>query len=147
MGKIDGGLRALFRQRILGFDWVSIESGTTGGGIPDLNFCTPGPPACEGWIELKQTGGHAVTLNPEQVGWISRRVRNGGRVWIAVRQQAAAGPRRAARDALWLIPGRYAVQAKAGGLRALEDLSGVRAWHGGPSGGWDWQAIAAALVE
>src|SRR4051812_1390886 len=115
---IDGGLRKLFREHVPG-DWTSIESGSTSGGIPDSNFCIPvarrGYLAVEGWIEFKQTKGHAVTLAPAQVGWISRRVRNGGRVWIAVRQQAPAGPRREARDALWLIPGIWAKRAKLEG--------------------------------
>lgn len=143
MAKIDGGLRALFRARVPG-DWTSIESGTTGGGIPDSNFCIRG---VEGWIEYKQTTGHVVTLRPEQTGWLTRRARNGGRVFVAIRQQAPAGPRRAARDALWLVPGRLAVQARSEGLRGLAGAPGVRTWHGGPGAGWDWQAVAAALVS
>ena len=143
MSKIDGGLRALFREHLPQFDWQSIESGLTGGGIPDSNFCRDG---VEGWIEFKQTPGHAVTLKPEQVGWIARRVRRGGRVWIAVRQKAPSGPRTEARDALWLIPGRHAPQAKMGGLRAVETLPGVADWHHGPAC-WDWQAVADVLVS
>jgi hypothetical protein len=143
MGKIDGGLRALFRQNLPRFDWCSIESGTTGGGIPDSNYCALG---VEGWIEFKQTPGHAVTLRPEQVGWIMRRVRYGGRVWIAVRQQALAGPRRDARDVLWLISGRLAKEAKVGGLRGLEWHGDTLIEHGGPAQ-WDWDAVAATLVS
>jgi hypothetical protein len=145
MGKIDGGLRALFRANLPGFDWTSIESGTTGGGIPDMNYCRDG---VEGWCELKQTPGHAVTLRPEQIGWIARRVRNGGRVWIAVRQQCPAGPRREARDALWLVPGRWAKEAKMFGLRGawVDVAHGVLVQHHGPAR-WDWQAIARALVS
>lgn len=109
-----------------------------------MNFCYKG---VEGFLELKQTPGYTVTLNPYQVGWIARRVRNGGRVYIAVRQQAVAGPRREARDVLWLIPGRHAVLAREGGLRGLDTLPGVLVWHHGPTRGWDWQAIARALVS
>src|SRR6266550_8267427 len=97
---IDGGLRALFRQHLPQFDWCSIESPITGAGIPDSNFCCKG---VEGFIEFKQTKGWAVTLTPEQCGWISRRHRCGGRVLVAVRQQAPAGPRRGARDSLWVV--------------------------------------------
>lgn len=139
---MDGGLRQLFRKNLGGFDFVSIESGSTGGGIPDSNFCYKG---VEGWVEYKQTGGHVVTLNPEQIGWIARRVRNGGRVFIAVRQQAPAGPRREPRDALWLFPGAHAKHAKTDGLRGLDGLPGVHQWHHGPTA-WDWQTIARVLT-
>ena len=142
MGKIDGGLRALFRANVPG-DWTSIESGTTGGGIPDSNYCIRG---AEGWVEHKQAEGWAVTLRPEQVGWIMRRVRNGGRVWVAVRRANAGGPRRGeAVDELWLLRGRLAVEAKAGGLRPLDGAPGVHCWHHGPSA-WDWRAVARVLA-
>lgn len=150
MTKIDGGLRQLFRQHLPQFDWCSIESGATGGGIPDMNYCT-----CtelhsdgygkEGWLELKQTPGHRVTLRPEQVGWIARRVRAGGRVWIAVRQQAARGPRREARDALWLIPGADAKEALVGGLSGPGAACWPQ-WRGGPAR-WDWPRIAEVLTR
>ncbi len=143
MAKIDGGLRQLFRERLPGFDWTSIESGTTGGGIPDSNYCARY--GIEGWIEHKQTGGHVVTLRPEQIGWIARRVRHGGRVWIAVRQHAPPGSRRAARDVLWLIPGRLSKEAKLMGLQWLDGVPGVLQWHNGPSA-WDWRAVGAALT-
>ena len=134
---MDGGLRQIFRQKIHA-DWCSIESGTTGGGIPDSNYCLKG---IEGWIEYKLTMGHTVPLRPEQIGWITRRVRNGGRVHIAVRQLAAAGPRRDARDALWLIPGADAATAR------IDGLTNARwpVWHGGP-GQWDWPAITQHLT-
>lgn len=138
---IDGGLRKLFREHVAG-DWCSIESGSTSGGIPDSNFCING---IEGWLELKQTKGHAVTLLPAQVGWLCRRARAGGRVWIAVRQQAPAGPRREARDSLWLIPGRLAKEAKVDGLRGSW-ASQALVWHNGPSQ-WPWAAVAARLVS
>lgn len=152
MTKIDGGLRQLFRTNLPQFDWCSIESGSTGGGIPDMNYCTRvyGDDADgygkEGWLELKQTPGHRVTLRPEQVGWISRRVRAGGRVWIAVRQQAPAGPRREARDALWLIPGADAKLALTSGLASPTGAVRWSCWHGGPAR-WDWPQIAAQLTR
>lgn len=138
---IDGGLRKLFREHVAG-DWASIESPFTSGGIPDSNFCING---IEGWLELKQTKGHAVTLLPAQIGWISRRVRNGGRVYIAVRQQAPAGPRREARDSLWLFHGMWAKRAKVDGLRGAWSEQAL-VWHGGPSQ-WDWAAVQARLVS
>ncbi len=166
MSKIDGGLRSEFRKHLPLFDWLSVETGLTALGVPDSNYCTL-PRAelmrdgfakghaleadrqgitrrgVEGWIEHKQTKGHAVTLEPEQVGWILRRVRNGGRVWIAVRQRADAGPRREARDVLWLIPGRDAKVAKVEGL---VDRQGWLWTPGGPAR-WDWRAVAQVLTS
>lgn len=139
---IDGGLRQLFRQHLPMFDWCSLESSSTGGGIPDSNFCHEG---IEGFVEFKQTQGWAVTLAPVQVGWVARRVRHGGRVWVAVRQRADAGPRRAAVDALWLIPGRLAREAKELGLRGPAGACAA-VQRGGPSKGWDWDAVAAVLL-
>lgn len=142
MTKIDGGLRALFRQHIPQFDWQAIETAVTGGGVPDSNYCREGT---EGWIEFKKTPGWTVPLAPAQVGWIMRRVRAGGRVWIGVRQGGLG------RDTLWLIPGLWAVSAKAGGLRggwvveASRAGQGVQCWPGGPAK-WDWEAVAKALV-
>jgi len=137
---MDGGLRQLFRKHIVGVDWVSIESGSTGSGIPDLNACYKG---IEFWVECKQTSGHTVTLSPLQVGWILRRVRHHGRVWIAVRQKAQRGPRREPRDVLWLIPGHGAMLAKEHGLAA--NIDGMEDYHGGPSK-WPWQSIASKLI-
>jgi len=141
MGKIDGGLRSLFRQNLPHFDWTSIETGGTGRGVPDSNYCYHGT---EGWIEYKQTIGHAVTLMPEQIGWIARRCRAGGRVFIAVRQRAAAGPRREQRDILWLIPGCDAVIAKTGGLK--NEAPTWQQYHNGPTN-WDWREIANHLTD
>ena len=158
--KPDAGLRPLFRQHLnIGFDWCSVESGTTGKGIPDSNYC--GTNGKEGWVEFKTTPGWTVPLRPEQVGWIARRCRYGGRVWVAVRQLHEGTTRTAARDSLWLIPGPLAMVAKAHGLKPLLASAfvgagvanwsnrtltgGVWRWDGGP-GGWDWQAIAAVLV-
>lgn len=154
---IDGGLRKLFREHVPQFDWCSIETGPATGGVPDSNYCAPRPDTgrakdawvglgIEGWVEYKQTGGWAVTLKPEQVGWICRRVRYGGRVWIAVRQQAPAGPRREARDALWLVPGRYAREARELGLRGLAGALACPAWQGGPAR-WPWAEVARLLAS
>lgn len=144
MSKIDGGLRPLFRAHLPQFDWTSIESGATGGGIPDSNFCSRG---IEGWIEYKQTPGYTVTLQPEQIGWIARRVRHGGRVWVAVRRRAAAGPRRGGPcDELHLFKGKHVKVARSTGLRGAWAADAVHVWHNGPTAGWDWQAVAALLV-
>jgi len=155
--KIDGGLRSLFRERIPDFHWQSIETGGTGRGVPDSNYCCGGR---EGWIEYKVTAGWAVTLRPEQIGWLLRRSRAGGRVFVAVRRCCPAGPRRAASDELWLVRGSAAALLRTHGLRVLlagtpqkaggpsgvrpaDELVGV--WRGGPAA-WPWPALRAALL-
>jgi hypothetical protein len=136
---IDGGLRALFRAHLPAFHIVAIETGGTGRGIPDLEYCYQGK---TGWIECKQTSGFAVGLQPEQVAWLTRRARAGGRCWVAVRRRAPAGPRRgAAVDALYLVEGRYAAGLKAQGLGAVA----VDCWAGGPAR-WDWAEVARLLT-
>ncbi len=132
----DANLRQIFQRHLPEFHWQSVETWSTGRGVPDLNYCTRG---VEGWVECKRTLAWAVNMAPEQVGWIERRVRNGGRVYIAVRRITTAGPRRGvAVDELYLIPG--------GLVRAI-DLRTVLAqrWSGGPAR-WDWSAISLRLL-
>jgi hypothetical protein len=146
---VDNGLRPLFRQHIPDFDWCTIETGMTTQGVPDSNYCgrplTPRGPGFEGFVEYKATDGYVVDLRPEQIGWICRRVRWGGRVWIAVRRQSTAGPRKgSAVDELWVFPGRLAKEARLGGLRDSAVAASAKVWHGGPAR-WDWRAVAARL--
>ena len=139
---VDDGLRPIFREHLLGFHWQSIETGGTGSGVPDSNYCSRG---FEGWIEYKATDGWAVTLEPAQIGWICARVRHGGRVWIGVRRRSEAGPRKgAAVDELWFFPGALAKEAKIEGLRGLAKRPGVLRWSGGPQR-WGWSVVADRL--
>jgi hypothetical protein len=126
---VDGGLRQVFRQKLPGH-WQSIESGSTGGGIPDSNYCING---IEGWVEFKKTNGWAVRMRPAQVGWIFKRSLHSGRVWIGVRRKD---------DELWLVPGSMVRTLAEEGLK---DLS-VDVWNGGPAR-WDWTAILSRLVS
>jgi hypothetical protein len=121
---IDGGLRQLFRQHLPKVHWQAIETGGTGRGIPDLNGCLGG---IEAWIELK---GPKTPMRPEQVAWIERRARAGGRVFIALRKP---------RDTLILLPAR--------GARALLEKTlpaTLGRWTGGPSA-WDWEDISRLI--
>ncbi len=139
----DDGLRSIFHTQLrAGFHWQAIESGLTGGGIPDSNFCAEG--GLEGWVEHKATKEWAVTLIPEQVGWLVTRARRGGRVFIAVRRRCTAGVRRVAADELWLLRGSYAAEAKRGGLRGLPPAAVLGVWSGGPSC-WSWEEVAYHL--
>ena len=138
----DGDLRAIFRRRLPQFDWLSIETALTEAGVPDSNACINGT---EVWIEHKRTMGWTVTLRPAQVGWILRRTRAGGRVFIAVRRMSLAGKRRKTADELWLIKGAYAKEAKSNGLKQLPGEAVYGCWANGP-GAWRWDHIAAALT-
>jgi hypothetical protein len=141
VAETDGRLRTIFREKLPLFHWTAVETGAIGQGVPDSNFAHAG---AEGWVEYKQTDGWNVTLRPEQVGWISKRVRHGGRVFIAVRRWHDGGPKKGPPcDELYLLPGSLAALAKAGGLRAVE--SGILGrYEGGPSR-WDWVEIALHL--
>lgn len=142
MSRLDGGLRTLFRERLPQVHWQSIETGSTGRGIPDSNGCYRG---CEFWVEFKQTQGYAVTLRPEQVAWIFRRARAGGKVIIAVRRQCTAGPRRSGADELWLLDGFYAREVRQHGLRSLPQQAVLLSCAGGPAS-WDWSAVLRCLT-
>jgi len=137
----DGNLRPLFRENLrAGFQWTSVESGMTGGGIPDSEFCAEGV-SC--WVEYKQTEGWTCTLKKEQVAWHTVRHLRGGRSLIAVRRWPEAGVRRVAADELWIFLGRHAPELKAGGLRSGVPCLGI--WEGGPSR-WDWEAVRAVVL-
>lgn len=143
MSDIDGGLRKIFRTHMPDIMWTSIESGSTGSGISDSNFLMKG--GTEGWIEYKVTDGWAVTLKPEQIGWIERRVRYGGRVLIAVRRRTKGGPRSPAADELWVMPGGLARQARLGGLRDPAVARVARCLGIGGPARWDWAAARFAI--
>lgn len=145
MARLDGGLRQLFRDNLPQVHWQSVETGATGRGVPDSNGCWRGR---EFWVEFKQTEGFAVTLRPEQVAWLTRRARAGGRVFVAVRRRCTAGPRRARADELWLLAGSSAREAKVLGLRGLPEEAPdavLGSWGGGPSR-WSWDEVLAVLT-
>jgi len=137
---IDGGLRGLFSKHLVGWHCQAIETGGTGLGIPDLNYCRSG---VEGWIEMKQTEALAVDISPNQVAWAERRLRAGGRVFLAVRRTTTAGPRKGpATDALLLFPGAVMRAIHLGGIMAAEPLLRCE----GPPSKWDWQAVMGYLL-
>lgn len=137
---IDGGLRKLFRHHLPEVHWLTVETAGTESGVPDLNGCFAG---VEFWIECKLTAGMAVALRPHQIGWLLRRSRAGGRIFVAVRRNAVAGTRREACDELWLIPGAEAEALATDGLRAGREAG---RWPGGAAR-WDWGAIRVTLLS
>lgn len=134
---IDGGLSKLFREHFPKFHWQRIESGLTGGGIPDSNYCFAG---VEGWVEWKQTRTNKVIMRPDQVGWHLRRARAGGRTFIAVRLQHSGGPRRGVSvDSLYIYPGNAARSLAIEGLRSMPLGYWARSW--------DWERIGEILLK
>lgn len=148
---IDGGLRPLFRERVPEAHWQSIETGGTGRGVPDSNYCIPcwsasgGRSSREGWVEFKLTGSpRAIGLRPEQVAWISRRCRAGGRVLVAVRLRHPGGLRRGEPvDELWLLEGGGVLDFATRGLVEQAPWVLLRS-VGGPQN-WDWGRVVTIL--
>lgn len=139
---IDGGLRSEFRKHLPRFHWQSIESGLTGGGIPDANACFAG---VEFWIEYKLSSTFprlSHPLSPDQIGWLERRHRAGGRVFIAVRYKHPGGPRLGAPvDRLYLFPGALARSVALQGL----SVTPLARFEGGVAR-WNWGKIGDILV-
>jgi Holliday junction resolvase len=125
---IDGGLSQLFQDNLPKVHWQRIETGGTGRGIPDLNGCYQG---AEAWVECKRTKHWTVEVRPEQVGWIERRTRAGGRVFLAVR--------RAERE-LWLLWPQAARRLRD--RCRLDHLKSELAYCG-----WDWRIIEEVLFS
>lgn len=140
---IDGGLRPIFRDHLRDAMWTSIESGFTERGIPDSEYCFPG--GISGWVEYKKTEGNSIGhVKPEQIGWMERRFRYGGRVFVAVRKTQLPGKRRVACDDLYIFNGSGARYLKTGGLDAAENHLLGR-WENGPKS-WNWDAVRAILT-
>jgi hypothetical protein len=136
---IDGGLRKLFRANLPAFHWMSCETGLTEQGVPDSNGCIDG---IEFWIEFKKTATNKVPLRSEQVGWLMRRSRAGGRTFVAIRYHHTGGPLKGpAIDKLIIYPGASAKQLALTGLRN----SPLFESEGGPSK-WRWGEVGRVLV-
>jgi hypothetical protein len=129
---MDGRLRQLFKAHLPEMDWVSIDV-TSGRGVPDSNACFKG---VEFWIEHKATKGRRVIMRPEQVGWIERRMRHGGRVFISVRRFNSRV------DELYLLWGASARFLARG---EWPEVAALGHWAGGPSK-WNWLEIKEILL-
>ena len=128
---MDGDLRGLFRKNLPAVHWLSVETGSTEAGVPDMNGCFGGK---EFWLEMKKCTSNRVGVSPAQVGWHLRRHRAGGISYIAVRRSRG--------DTLFLIPGIHVLALKEGGLGAARILG---SWEGGPSR-WDWLEVLYLLT-
>lgn len=140
----DGGLRQLFRKHIPEAHWQAVESWSTGQGVPDMNYCLEG---CDGWIENKSTEAWALAhpLSPEQVAWMERRHRAGGRVLLAVRRKHSGGPRRGASvDELYIFgPNALRVIAETNSIKDIEFL--MRCGDGPAK--WWWNAVKVLMMK
>jgi hypothetical protein len=124
----DGGTGPLLVKNLPRIHWQSVETWSTGRGVPDYNFCCDG---VEGWLELKKSSGWAVDMEPEQIAWAERRLRHGGRLFILVRRKE---------DELWLFHGSAARELK---LRGLKELSPMARW----SRPWPWEELGRLLLS
>lgn len=111
-------------------------------GIPDVTYCVKGE---EGFIELKYTDSAPARestavftnggLRTSQVGWIHKRVKVGGRVWILPQIG----------DELLLIPGRH---CRVFNGMTLHLLRKAASWSASaPIGPGDWEGLLDALKE
>jgi hypothetical protein len=130
----DANLRQVLQAHLREFDFQSVETWSTGRGVPDLNYCCDG---IEGWIECKRVHGFKVTVSPEQVGWAERRLRAGGRVFLAARRFTAK------HDELILFEG-WATRHLADGGPITDGFLGC--WENGPKR-WDWLAVKSLLLH
>lgn len=138
----DGDLRMKFKSFLPEFHWQSIETWSTGQGVPDMNGCLEG---IECWIENKKTTGWTVDVEPHQIAWLERRSRAGGRCFVAVRRVVPAGPRRGdACDDFYLFNGSDSRQLKQHGLKVHGPQSLIHC-KAGPAK-WDWHAIKSHLI-
>lgn len=137
---VDGKLRSIFQTYLPSAHWQAVETWAIGAGVPDHNYCFP--EGREGWVEHKVTGTDKVILRPAQIAWAERRVRAGGRVFLAVRKLRPKTPRKPAVDELSLYGGS---QTRAVALNGLETPPLGR-WGGGP-GRWEWSKIMGFLTK
>lgn len=138
----DGNLRSKFMKNLPDAFWQSVETWSTGQGVPDSHFIFPGGIA--GWIEHKKTEAWAVVVDKEQVAWLERYSRQGGRCFVAVRRHAPSGPRRGAScDELHLFRGSDARGLMIRGLRG-GPAPILSCWGG--SVRWDWPAVRKVLI-
>src|SRR5262249_50106411 len=128
----DGGLRSIFRKELHWYQWTSVETGLTAGGVPDSEFCTTN--GTQGWIEFKQTKIYYVQIKPLQIAWLMRRTRMGGNAWIAVRRTNKSS------DELWLMSGDQAVNLHVNGLEGTS----AWCWKEGPSF-WNFEEVHSIL--
>jgi hypothetical protein len=110
-------------------------------GTPDVNYCYNG---VEGWIELKHADKPPARdstpvfpdgkgLRDEQVIWIHKRARAGGRVWILAR----------CGESIFLVNGAY---AKVFNTMTYPQLIEHCSWWTAKKRGVDWEGLVDILI-
>lgn len=127
---VDHGLRQIFRARLPHFDWCTVETGSTEGGVPDSNYCYQG---VEGWIEHKRADHWRAKIRANQIGWAERRLDHGGRVFVAVRR---------AKTELWMYHGSRLRDLQT---TRLDQVPCLGTWSGSQAK-WDWVTIVRILI-
>lgn len=128
----DGGLGPIFRANIPEAHWQMVETGGTGLGVPDANYCLRG---AEGWVELKRVEGWRVpSLQPTQVAWAEQRLRAGGRVFLAARKGSL----------FWFFHGSAARAVLLDGVRCATPP--LVTGEGGPAR-WPWAEVRGHLLS
>lgn len=125
----DGGLRKIFRSRLPMVHWTSIETGIVERGVPDMHGTWKGSSF---WIENKRARGLEISLRPQQIGWLVRNARSGGKAFVAVRKK----------DVLWIFHGRDARTLARQGLRDIPAAALAGRWVAP----WPWTAILRVLA-
>jgi len=127
----DGELRKIFRKHLTGFDLLSVETGGTSSGVPDMNYARGG---IEGWCEMKACDHWRVTIRPMQIGWCERRLRHNPRVFVAVRRAGTE---------LHLF---HASQMRRLQEERIDKVPCLGFWPGGAAR-WDWDQIGQMLTQ
>ncbi len=129
LGTTDHGLRAEFFKNIPSAQWTAIETAPVSIGVPDSEYAFSG--GVTGWIEFKYARHWKFKFSSvEQIGWIARRARLGGRVWIAVKRGETE---------LWMVPGSFVEQLADDGLQAVASQAHVFIKP------WEWSQIQDLL--
>lgn len=114
-------------KNLTGMHIQRIETGGTGRGIPDFNACCDG---VEFWVELKVVNaGKKIGLRPEQVGWLIKRSKTGGRCFVLVRTPDAE---------IFLYKGDKAREIVDEGLRLEPELKLTKPY--------DWDKLNKYLI-
>lgn len=151
--KPDDGLRAVIRQHLPAHrgrpvQWVTIETGMTQGGVPDM-IGTCGRMV---WVECKATDAWKFAIRDLQIGFARTSRVCGGPLFYAVRRRPLRREEYG-QDQLWLISAKHLDHVLEYGLRSAKSYEAdadrtTRYAHrlgtGGPST-WDWQRFGDIL--
>lgn len=152
--KPDDGLRAVIRQHLpthrgRPVQWVTIETGMTQGGVPDMIGTCWGRTV---WVECKATDAWKFAVRDLQVGFARANQVCLGRLVYAVRRRPLRREEYG-QDQLWVVSGRHLDRVLRSGLRSEksddDDTHGEARWAhrlgtAGPAS-WDWDRFGVIV--